>query len=159
MAHEKTSKIRADLRMALHDGVRVMHVRYLQENQTEFLTPRHQKKALKDQLADLCNTIKSSQSALTMQVRRKVDDKKRESCNAYCAARDIKRTLKRNLGRSVKASYEKLLAEVKKKFPNVLTDKGQGEFDPEYTHRRIRCTRQKKTSKFASKPVATSPIT
>lgn len=53
MAHEEASKIRADLRMALRDGVRVMHFRYLQEKQNELLTPSHQEQALKEQLASL----------------------------------------------------------------------------------------------------------
>lgn len=39
MAHEEAAKIRADLRMVLTDAVRVLNVRYLQENQMELVTP------------------------------------------------------------------------------------------------------------------------
>lgn len=130
MAHAEASKIRADLRMALRDGFRVMHVMYLQENRTELLAPRHQEQALREQLADLAYTVKSSHSALTMHVRREIVEEKRERRNTYCAARTIERTLKGNIGKNVKAYYEKLLDEVKEKFPDVFTDKGQGEFDP-----------------------------
>ena len=53
MAHEEASTIREDLRMALTDDVRVLHVRYLQENHMELVTPRHQEQELKNQLIAL----------------------------------------------------------------------------------------------------------
>ena len=50
MAHEEASKIHEDLRMVLTGGVRVLHVRYLQENHMELVTLRHQEQELKNQI-------------------------------------------------------------------------------------------------------------
>jgi len=153
MAHEDASKIREDLRMILTDGVRVLHVRYLQENHMELVTPRHQEQALKNQLMAVGFKVMSGYSALSLQVRRELDEEKRARRNAYCAAKAIERALKGNLGRSVNAYYEKLLAEVKGNFPVVFTDKGQAEFDLEYGVRPGRENQQ------ATAPRAKSPIT
>lgn len=115
MAHKEAAKIRADLCMVLTDGLRVLHVCYLQENQVELVTPRHQEQALKDQLAAVGYIIKSSHSPLSMQVRSEIDGNKRERSNAYCAARALERTLKVNVGRSVSAFYKKLIYELQGK--------------------------------------------
>ena len=132
MAHEDASIIREDLRMLLTDGVRVLHVRYLQENHMELVTPRHQEQALKNQLIAVGYKVMSGYSPLSMQVRREIDEEKRARRNAYCAARALERAIRGNLGRSVSAYYENLLAEVKGKFPKVFTAKGQDEFNLEY---------------------------
>lgn len=131
LAHEEASKIRENIRMVLTDGVRVMHVRHLQENHMEFVTLRDQKQTPKDQLAALGYRIISGYSPLFMQVRLEPEEEKRARRNAYCAARAIERPLKGNLGRSVLAHYKKPLAEVKGKFPIVFTDKGLAEFNLE----------------------------
>ena len=132
MAHEEASTIREDLRMALTGGVRVLHVRYLQENHMELVTPRHQEQELKNQLIAIGYIVMSGYSPLSMQVRREIDEEKRARRNAYCAARALQRALNGNVGRSVAAFYENLIAEVKAKFPAVFTDKGQAEFNHEY---------------------------
>lgn len=84
MTHEETSKIQVYLRMVLRDGVRVMHVKYVQENKTELLTPRNHKKALKEQLSELGFVVKRSQSALYMQFKGEENVDKRERRNDYC---------------------------------------------------------------------------
>lgn len=130
MAHEKASKIRADLRMTLCHGVRFMHVRYLQEDPTELLTTRHKDQALKDQIIELGYVVKSSHSVLSMKVRRDENVEDRERRNAYCALRALEITPKRALGRIFKAYYEKLLGEVKKILPGSLLTKGKLNLTP-----------------------------
>lgn len=132
MAQEEASKIRADLRIVLTDGVRVLHVRYLQEDQMKLVTPRHQEQALKYQIIALGYTIKNGYSTLSMQVRREIDEENCAWRNSHCASRALRRALKCNIGRSVSLYYENLLVEVKEMFPAVLTDEGQAEFDVEY---------------------------
>lgn len=109
MAYEKAFKIRADLRMTLRDGVRVMHDRYMQKNEMELIIPRNKEQALKDQLVEVGYVMKNGYSPLDMQVRRKENGNKREKSNAYCAARAIERALKGNLKQSVNAYYVKIL--------------------------------------------------
>lgn len=70
MAHEGASKSREYLRMFLRDGVRVLHFRYLQVNQMELVTPRHQEQALKEHLIALGYIIQGRYSPLVMQFRR-----------------------------------------------------------------------------------------
>ena len=113
-------------------GVRVLHVRYLQQNHMELVTPLHQEKGLKDQLRAIGYSVIAGYSILSMQVRREIDEGRRNRRNAYCAARALERTLKVNVGSSVSAFYETKLAEIKAKFPAVFTDKGQAEFNLEY---------------------------
>ena len=118
--------------MVLTGGVRVLHVRYLQQNHMEMVTPLHQEQDLKDQLRAIGYTVIAGYSILSMQVRREIYEERRARRNAYCSARALERTLKGNLGRSVSAFYETKLAEIKGKFPAVFTDKGQAEFNLEY---------------------------
>ena len=95
----------------------------------------------------------SGYSPLSMQLRREIDVEKRARRNAYCAARALQRALNGNLGRSVAAYYEKLMTEVKGKFPAVFTDKGQAEFNHEYGVRV-----QNVSAQTTSKILAKSPI-
>ena len=132
MAHEEASQIRKDLSMVLTGGVRVLHVRYLQQNHVELVTPLHQEQELKNQLRAIGYTVIAGYSILAMQVRREIDEERRARRNAYCAAKALERALRGNLGRSVSAFYETKLAEIKAKFPAVFTDKGQAEFNLEY---------------------------
>ena len=135
MAHEEASQIRKDLTMVLTGGVRVLHVRYLQQNHVELVTPLHQEQELKDQLRAIGYIVTAGYSILSMQVRREIEEERRARRNAYCAAKVLERTLKGKLGRSVSAFYENKLAEIKGKFPAVFTDKGQAEFNLEYGFR------------------------
>ena len=132
MAHEEVSQIRKDLTMVLTEGVRVLHVLYLQQNHMELVTPIHQEQELKDQLIAIGYTVIEGYSPLSMQVRREIDEERRARRNAFCAAKALKRTLKGNLGRSVSPYYETMLAEIKGKFPAVFTDKGKAELNLEY---------------------------
>ena len=65
--------------MVLTDGVRVLHVRYLQENHMELVTPRHQEQELKNQLIAIGYIVMSGYSPLSMQVRRETDEEKRQA--------------------------------------------------------------------------------
>lgn len=154
MTHEGADNIRADLRMVLTDGVRVLHVRYLQENHMQPVKRRHQYKALKDHLISIGYKVMSGYSRLSMQVRRELDEDNRARRKAYCAARVIERSLKGNLGRSVITYYENSLVEVKGKFPDALADKGKDEFNLEYG---VRVTKQ--SDHPTSKPGAKVPTT
>ena len=58
-----------------------------------------------------------------------------------------------NVGRSVAAFYENLLAEVKGKFPAVFTDKGQAEFNLEYEVREKNVSAQTTSKTTAKVPV------
>ena len=103
MAHEEASKIRKNLIMVLIGGVRVLHVRFLQQNHMELVTPLHQGQELKNQLRAIGYTVIAEYSPLSMQVRREIDEERRDRRNAYCAAKALERTLKSNLGRGVSA--------------------------------------------------------
>ena len=118
----------------------------------ELVTPRHQEQALKNQLMAVGYKVMSGYSALSLQVRREMDEEKRARRNAYCAAKALERTLKGNLGRSVTAYYENLLAEVKGKFPAVFTDKGQDEFNLEYGMKPGTETKRKTATATATSP-------
>ena len=83
----------------------MLHVRYLQQNHVELVTPLHQEQALKDQLRAIGYTVIAGYSILSMYVRREIDEERRARLNAYCAAKALERTLKGNLGRSVSAYY------------------------------------------------------
>ena len=76
----------------------------------ELVTPRHQEQALKKQLMAVGFKVMSGYSALSLQVIRALDEKKRARRNAYRAAKALDRTIKGNLGRSVTAYYETLQA-------------------------------------------------
>ena len=83
--------------MVLTGGVRVLHVRYLQQNHMELVTPLHQEQELKYQLIAIGYTVIAGYSPLSMQVRREINEEKRARRNAYCAAKALERTLKRKL--------------------------------------------------------------
>ena len=82
MAHEEASKIRKDLTMVLTGGGRVLHVRYLQQNHMELVTPLHQEQELKNQLIAIGYTVIAGYSLLSMQIRREIYGEKRARRNA-----------------------------------------------------------------------------